>query len=57
MEKKKRTLDQLSDAGRDVMSLIRSGEAAATIEADAEDLAHRWDKLVQRLEDCSFQVG
>ncbi|XP_051909445.1 utrophin isoform X3 [Hippocampus zosterae] len=56
MEKKKRTLDQLSDAGRDVMSLIRSGEAAATIEADAEDLAHRWDKLVQRLEDCSFQV-
>ncbi|XP_077408097.1 utrophin isoform X3 [Vanacampus margaritifer] len=56
MEKKRRTLDQLSDAGRDVMSLIRSGEAGAIIEADTEDLAHRWDNLVQRLEDCSFQV-
>ncbi|XP_049613871.1 utrophin isoform X7 [Syngnathus scovelli] len=56
MEKKRRTLDQLSDAGRAVMSLIRSGEAGAAIEADTEDLAHRWDNLVQRLEDCSFQV-
>ncbi|XP_057678850.1 dystrophin isoform X3 [Corythoichthys intestinalis] len=56
MEKKKKTLDQLTDAGQDVMSLLRSGEAGAIIEADTEDLAHRWDNLVQRLEDCSFQV-
>ncbi|XP_035474370.2 utrophin isoform X3 [Scophthalmus maximus] len=56
MEKKRRTLDQLSDAGQDVISLLRSPEAGATIEADTEDLAHRWDNLVQRLEDCSFQV-
>nr|XP_061785642.1 dystrophin-like isoform X2 [Nerophis lumbriciformis] len=56
MEKKKRTLDQLSDAGQDVTSLLRSAEAGANIEADTEDLAHRWDNLVQQLEDCSFQV-
>ncbi|XP_061667826.1 utrophin isoform X3 [Syngnathoides biaculeatus] len=56
MEKKRRTLDQLSDAGRDVISLVRSDEAGAVIEADTEDLTHRWDNLVQSLEDCSFQV-
>ncbi|XP_061560376.1 utrophin isoform X3 [Phycodurus eques] len=56
MEKKRRTLDQLSDAGRDVISLVRSSEAGAVIETDTEDLAHRWDNLVQKLEDCSFQV-
>ncbi|XP_058469744.1 utrophin isoform X4 [Solea solea] len=56
MENKRRTLDQLSDAGQDVMSLLRSPEAGAKIEADTEDLAHRWDNLVQKLEDCSFQV-
>ncbi|KAM9840254.1 utrophin-like [Aulostomus maculatus] len=56
MEKKRRTLDQLSDAGQDVMSLLRSPEAGAKIDSDAEELAHRWDGLVQKLEDCSFQV-
>ncbi|KAG7239203.1 hypothetical protein INR49_029954, partial [Caranx melampygus] len=56
MEKKKRTLDQLSDAGQDVISLLRSPEAESKIEADTDELAHRWDNLVQRLEDCSFQV-
>uniref|UniRef100_A0A665WKC3 Utrophin n=1 Tax=Echeneis naucrates TaxID=173247 RepID=A0A665WKC3_ECHNA len=56
MEKKRRTLDQLSDAGQDVISLLRSPEAGSKIETDTEELAHRWDNLVQRLEDCSFQV-
>lgn len=56
MEKKRRTLDQLSDAGQDVMALLRSPEAGGKIEADTEELAHRWDNLVQKLEDCSFQV-
>ncbi|XP_026196819.1 dystrophin isoform X4 [Anabas testudineus] len=56
MEKKRRTLDQLSDAGQDVISLLRSTEAGAKIEADTEELAHRWDNLVQKLEDCSSQV-
>ncbi|XP_033999363.1 dystrophin isoform X2 [Trematomus bernacchii] len=56
MEKKRRTLDQLSDAGQDVISLLRSPEAGAKIEEDTEELAHRWDNLVQKLEDCSFQV-
>ncbi|XP_041661475.1 utrophin isoform X3 [Cheilinus undulatus] len=56
MEKKRRTLDQLSDAGQDVIALLRSPEAGAKIEADTEELAHRWDNLVQKLEDCSFQV-
>lgn len=56
MEKKRRTLDQLSDAGQDVISLLRSTEAGAKIEADTEELARRWDNLVQKLEDCSFQV-
>uniref|UniRef100_A0A8C4GNV1 Utrophin n=1 Tax=Dicentrarchus labrax TaxID=13489 RepID=A0A8C4GNV1_DICLA len=45
MEKKRRTLDQLSDAGQDVISLLRSPEAGAKIEADTEELAHRWDNL------------
>lgn len=56
MEKKRRTLDQLSDAGQDVVSLLQSPEAGAKIEADTEELAHRWDSLVQKLEDRSFQV-
>lgn len=56
MEKKRRTLDQLSDAGQDVIALLRSPEAGAKIEADTEELTHRWDNLVQKLEDCSFQV-
>lgn len=56
MELKRRTLDQLSDAGQDVMALLRSPEAGGKIEADTEELAHRWDSLVQKLEDCSFQV-
>uniref|UniRef100_A0A7N9AK67 Utrophin n=1 Tax=Mastacembelus armatus TaxID=205130 RepID=A0A7N9AK67_9TELE len=56
MEKKRRTLDQLSDAGQDVISLLQSREAGTTIEADTEELTHRWDNLVQKLEDCSFQV-
>lgn len=56
MEKKKRTLDQLSDAGQDVIALLQSPEAGAKIEADTEELTHRWDGLVQKLEDYSFQV-
>ncbi|XP_028294918.1 utrophin isoform X3 [Gouania willdenowi] len=56
LEKKKRTLDKVTDEGQDVMSLLQSAEAAVKIEADTEDLAHRWDGLVQKLEDCSFQV-
>ncbi|KAM4713317.1 utrophin isoform 3-T3 [Anableps anableps] len=56
MEKKRRTLDKLSDAGQDVMQLLQSAEAGAKIEADTEELTHRWDNLVQKLEDCSFQV-
>uniref|UniRef100_A0A672HW03 Utrophin n=1 Tax=Salarias fasciatus TaxID=181472 RepID=A0A672HW03_SALFA len=57
MEKKKKTLDKLSDAGQDVIQLLRSAEAESKIEADTEELAHRWDNLVQKLEDCSFQVS
>lgn len=56
MEKKRRTLDQLSDAGQDAIALLRSPEAEVKIEADNEELTHRWDNLVQKLEDCSFQV-
>ncbi|XP_037306138.2 utrophin isoform X1 [Pungitius pungitius] len=56
MEKKRKTLDQLSDAGQDVILLLRSPEAGATIRNNTEELAHRWDKLVQKLEDSSFQV-
>ncbi|KAK7907774.1 hypothetical protein WMY93_016386 [Mugilogobius chulae] len=56
MERKKRTLDQLSDAGQDVASLLLNPEAGVKIEADTEELTHRWDNLVQKLEDSSFQV-
>uniref|UniRef100_A0A4W5P6K1 Utrophin n=1 Tax=Hucho hucho TaxID=62062 RepID=A0A4W5P6K1_9TELE len=37
-------------------SLLRSAEAGARIEVDTEELTQRWDNLVQRLEDCSYQV-
>ncbi|KAL0967779.1 hypothetical protein UPYG_G00256790 [Umbra pygmaea] len=56
MEKKRRTLDQLRDAGQDVRSLLRSAEAGENIEGDTEELTQRWDNLVQTLEDCSYQV-
>uniref|UniRef100_A0A8C9V4T0 Utrophin n=1 Tax=Scleropages formosus TaxID=113540 RepID=A0A8C9V4T0_SCLFO len=57
MENKKRTLDQLSDAGQDVVQLLQSAEAAHHIQGDTDWLTQRWDNLVQRLEDCSYQVG
>ncbi|XP_024146227.1 dystrophin isoform X3 [Oryzias melastigma] len=56
MEKKRRTLDKLSDAGRDVIQLLQNQTAGARIEGDTEELTHRWDNLVQKLQDCSFQV-
>ncbi|KAJ8355724.1 hypothetical protein SKAU_G00185180 [Synaphobranchus kaupii] len=56
MEMKRRTLDQLTDAGQDVVQLLRNAEAAGRIDGDMEDLTQRWDNLVQRLEDCSNQV-
>ncbi|KAJ3606664.1 hypothetical protein NHX12_026183, partial [Muraenolepis orangiensis] len=46
MEMKRRTLDQLSDAGQDVVSLLRSPAAGAKIEETTEDLTLRWDNLV-----------
>ncbi|KPP73982.1 utrophin-like, partial [Scleropages formosus] len=57
MENKKRTLDQLSDAGQDVVQLLQSAEAAHHIQGDTDWLTQRWDNLVQRLEDCSYQVA
>ncbi|XP_030642262.1 utrophin isoform X2 [Chanos chanos] len=56
MALKRRTLGALSDAGQDVTLLLQSPAAALRIEADTEELAQRWDNLVQRLEDCSNQV-
>ncbi|KAI1897629.1 hypothetical protein AGOR_G00085230 [Albula goreensis] len=56
MEMKRRTLDQLSDAGQDVVQLLQSTEAAVQIDGDMEELTQRWDNLVQMLEDCSNQV-
>lgn len=57
MEKKRRTLDKLADAGQDVIQLLQNPTAGARIEGDTEELTHRWDNLVQKLQDCSFQVG
>ncbi|XP_066556846.1 utrophin isoform X3 [Amia ocellicauda] len=56
MEMKRRALDQLTDAGQDVVQLLASQEAACNIDGDAEELTQRWDNLVQKLEDCSNQV-
>ncbi|MGH0172873.1 UNVERIFIED_CONTAM: hypothetical protein FKN15_064379 [Acipenser sinensis] len=56
MEMKRRTLDQLSDAGQDVAQLLNSKKTADKIDSDMEELTQRWDNLVQKLEDCSSQV-
>ncbi|KAL7859203.1 hypothetical protein SRHO_G00143500 [Serrasalmus rhombeus] len=56
MAQKRRVLGALSDAGHDVILLLKSPEAAQRIETDTEELTQRWDNLVQRLEDCSNQV-
>lgn len=56
MEKTRETLDKLSDEGQDVTQLLQSSEAGAKIEADTEELTHRWNNLVQKLEDCLTQV-
>ncbi|XP_023808856.1 utrophin isoform X3 [Oryzias latipes] len=56
MEKKRRTLDKLAEAGQDVIQLLQNPTAGARIEGDTEELTHRWDNLVQKLQDCSFQV-
>ncbi|XP_035276172.1 LOW QUALITY PROTEIN: dystrophin [Anguilla anguilla] len=56
MEKKRRTLDHLTDAGQDVVQLLQSADAAGRIDGDTEELTQQWDNLVQRLEDCSNQV-
>ncbi|MGH0139968.1 UNVERIFIED_CONTAM: hypothetical protein FKN15_019672 [Acipenser sinensis] len=56
MEMKRRTLDQLSDAGQDVAQLLNSKKVQDKIDSDMEELTQRWDNLVQKLEDCSNQV-
>ncbi|XP_041106254.1 dystrophin-like isoform X4 [Polyodon spathula] len=56
MEMKRRTLDQLNDAGQDVAQLLNSKKTADEIDRDMEELTQRWDNLVQKLEDCSSQV-
>lgn len=57
MENKRKTMDQLSDAGQDVSTLLRSAEATQRILDQTEELTQRWDNLVQELEDCSYQVS
>ncbi|XP_033874683.3 dystrophin-like isoform X3 [Acipenser ruthenus] len=56
MEMKRRTLDQLSDAGQDVAQLLNSKKVQDKIDSDMEELTQTWDNLVQKLEDCSNQV-
>ncbi|XP_048210190.1 utrophin isoform X4 [Perognathus longimembris pacificus] len=56
MEMKRQTLDQLSEIGQDVGQLLANPKASKKMNSDSEELTHRWDSLVQRLEDSSNQV-
>uniref|UniRef100_A0AAY4EC56 Utrophin n=1 Tax=Denticeps clupeoides TaxID=299321 RepID=A0AAY4EC56_9TELE len=50
-------LDRLMAERQEVVILIPGSAAVGRMEAEAEDLAQRWDSLVQKLEDSSNQVG
>ncbi|XP_028858265.1 utrophin isoform X2 [Denticeps clupeoides] len=49
-------LDRLMAERQEVVILIPGSAAVGRMEAEAEDLAQRWDSLVQKLEDSSNQV-
>ena len=50
-------LDRLMGDRQDLVLLMQNSSALVQIEADSEELTQRWDNLLQRLEDCSEQVG
>ncbi|XP_039603451.1 utrophin isoform X2 [Polypterus senegalus] len=56
MEMKRKTLDQLGDAGQDVSQLLNSGKFSQSLHREMEEMSQRWDNLVQKLEDFSNQM-
>ncbi|XP_075452708.1 utrophin isoform X3 [Ascaphus truei] len=53
---KRQTLDNLHEMAQDVVQLVNNSKASRKLKSDMEDIAQRWDGLVQLLEDHTNQV-
>uniref|UniRef100_A0A8C2HR56 Dystrophin n=1 Tax=Cyprinus carpio TaxID=7962 RepID=A0A8C2HR56_CYPCA len=56
LELKRQTMDKLCSLVQDLLTNIKSKEAAGKLEAKLERFAQRWDKLVQSLHHTSTKV-
>ncbi|KAM3851338.1 utrophin isoform 2-T2 [Vipera latastei] len=56
MGKKRQMLEQLNEMTQDLAQLLNNKKALKKIDSNLEELAQRWDNLVQKLEDHSNQV-
>lgn len=56
MGKKRQMLEQLNEMTQDLAQLLNNKKALKKIDSNLEELAQRWDNLVQKLEDYSNQV-
>lgn len=56
LELKRQTMDKLCSLVQDLLTNIKSKEAAGKLEAKLERFAQRWDKLVQSLQLTSTKV-
>ncbi|MEE6524454.1 hypothetical protein FKM82_023941, partial [Ascaphus truei] len=52
---KRQTLDNLHEMAQDVVQLVNNSKASRKLKSDMEDIAQRWDGLVQLLEDHTNQ--
>uniref|UniRef100_A0A8C9WAK2 Dystrophin n=1 Tax=Scleropages formosus TaxID=113540 RepID=A0A8C9WAK2_SCLFO len=56
LEVKKQTMDRLCSLSQDLLSSVKNKDLAHKLEARLENLAQRWESLVQALEKNSSQV-
>ncbi|XP_051782196.1 dystrophin isoform X2 [Erpetoichthys calabaricus] len=57
LEMKRHTMDKLCSLSKDLLSAMKSKNVAEKLEARLENIARRWDALVQTLERNSVQIS
>uniref|UniRef100_A0A8C9U026 Dystrophin n=1 Tax=Scleropages formosus TaxID=113540 RepID=A0A8C9U026_SCLFO len=57
LEVKKQTMDRLCSLSQDLLSSVKNKDLAHKLEARLENLAQRWESLVQALEKNSSQIS
>lgn len=57
LEVKRPAMDKLCSMSQDLLSSVKNKDVASKLEARLDNLAQRWDRLIQGLEMSSSQVG